>query len=119
MLFSLHANLHLLARTLLQPQSDYNQNPAWSPDGRWIAFESPDAKTQRERIWITSADGKHLRALGLGDNPQFSPDGGWIAFDSDRSGDREIYVMRRDGSDVRRITHRPGNDYSPLWRPDR
>jgi len=118
-LFSLSRNLHLLARTLPQPQSDYNQNPAWSPDGRSIVFESPDAKSHKNRIWITTTVGNHLRALGLGDDPQFSPDGGWIAFDSDRSGDREIYVMRRDGSDVRRVTHRPGDDYSPLWRPDR
>jgi TolB protein len=115
-LFSLQPTLHLV-RGLDSPPSDYNGNPAWSPDAHWIAFNSPDPKSRRDRIWIVGADGKHLRMLGLGDDPQFSPDGGWIAFDSDRSGDREIYVMRRDGSDVRRVTNLPGADYSPLWRP--
>lgn len=117
-LFGFRPRLRLI-REISQPGSDYNQNPAWSPDGRWVAFQSPDAKSHRDRIWIASTVKRELRALTWGDNPQFSPDGGWIAFDSDRSGDREIYVMRRDGSDVRRVTHRRGDDSSPVWRPRR
>ena len=35
---------------------------------------------------------------------------GWIAFHPTRGGNREIYVMREDGSDLRRITDHPGND---------
>lgn len=43
---------------------------------------------------------------------------GWIAFHSTRDGNREIYVMREDGSDLRNITHHPSNDRLAAWSPD-
>jgi lysyl oxidase/WD40 repeat protein len=48
--------------------------------------------------------------------PALSPDGSRIAFASDLSGEREIYVMRGDGTGVRRLTHNPGrDDADPTW----
>ena len=49
---------------------------------------------------------------GVGQNwlPVFSPDGTRIAFMSNRDGNPEIYVMNRDGSDVRRLTNNPAID---------
>ena len=41
-----------------------------------------------------------------------------IAFVSNRSGDREIYTMAADGSDVVRLTHDPGEDSNPSWAHD-
>jgi Tol biopolymer transport system component len=46
------------------------------------------------------------------------PPSGKIAFTSDRDGDREIYVMNADGSDVARLTDNPGPDITPAWSPD-
>lgn len=44
---------------------------------------------------------------------------GWqMAFVSDRDGDMEIYTMRVDGSDVRRLTHSAGLDILPVISPD-
>ena len=47
----------------------------------------------------------------------FSPDGTRIAFSSNRDGNPEIYVMNRDGSNVRRLTNHPANDITPTWSP--
>src|SRR5262245_24510789 len=59
------------------------------------------------RVQIT--DGRH------GDEePKWSPDGERIIFDSDRTGHREIYVMRSDGSDVRRVTNNGEKDDHPV-----
>jgi len=42
-----------------------------------------------------------------------------IAFVSNRDGNDEIYVMRSDGSEVRRLTDHPASDRDPAWSPDR
>ena len=46
--------------------------------------------------------------------------GGWseIAFVSERDGNREIYVMGADGTNVRRLTNNRANDRDPAWSPD-
>jgi Tol biopolymer transport system component len=52
-------------------------------------------------------DERNLTRNGAGDgDPVFSPGGGAIAFQSNRAGNFEIYLMRADGSHVRRLTHR-------------
>ena len=50
--------------------------------------------------------------------PSWSPKGDRIAFTSDRDGDYEIYTIRPDGTDLRRLTHTPGNDAHNAWSPD-
>ncbi len=52
------------------------------------------------------------------DTPQFSPDGEWIAFDSQRSGSPDIWIGRRDGSGLRRLTFLDGFAGTPRWSPD-
>jgi len=47
-----------------------------------------------------------------------SPDGKRVIFTSTMDGDLEIYSMRPDGSDVRRLTHRLGYDGGPYYSPD-
>lgn len=48
-------------------------------------------------------------------HPSVSPDGEWITFDSDRSGNGDIYVMRPDGSGVRRLTDHPAMEMGGNW----
>ena len=43
---------------------------------------------------------------------------GSIAFVSDRTGNPEIFVMRADGHEIRRLTRHSGNDGDPAWSPD-
>lgn len=49
---------------------------------------------------------------------QFSPDGTKIAFVSNRSGDRNIFIMDYDGNNVQQLTFDTAIDIFPSWSPD-
>jgi Tol biopolymer transport system component len=76
-------------------------------------------------ITLFDIDGSNPRAITDGGNnlaPSFSPDGKWIVFMSYRDHPRrtlgcEIYIMRVDGSDVRRLTDNDICDWQPRWGP--
>jgi dipeptidyl aminopeptidase/acylaminoacyl peptidase len=87
--------LDLAAKTLTQVTSgDYDDaEPAWSPDGKLLAFTSnrstPDAdRSYNSDIWVVAADntdkGAHLTQVttnpGSDQSPAWSPDGKWIAY---------------------------------------
>jgi len=87
----------------LTDNDNFDGFPAWSPDGKRIAFSS-DRDGDFE-IFVMDADGSEVRQLNDNDGwddgfPAWSPDGKRIAFSSDRDGDFEIFVMKADGSDV-------------------
>ena len=50
-------------------------------------------------------------------SPSYSPDGNFICFNSDRSGYQQIYVMKKDGSNVKRISFGKGLYGTPVWSP--
>ena len=89
-----------------------NINPSWSPDARAVAYTSyrrivPDIFISR--IYQGMLENP-LKGGGANYLPVFSPDGTRIAFMSNRDGNPEIYVMNRDGSNVRRLTNHPAGD---------
>jgi Tol biopolymer transport system component len=58
--------------------------PAWSPDGRWIAFSGIDPGGNADLLLVhPDGDGMHVLVSGPGDDtaPAWSPDGSSIAFD--------------------------------------
>ncbi len=84
--------------------------PAWSPDGRRIAFHRYVGGGRNSEIFLMDAAGRGVRRLTSAPAedlaPAWSPDGRRIIFVSTRSGAWEIHVMSADGGAVRRITRR-------------
>ena len=67
--------------------------------------------------WCQSAKVKRLTSVN-DSYPALSPDGSTLLFQSDRTGDVEIWSMKIDGTDLKRITSTPGYDGNPAWSPD-
>ena len=96
----------------------------WSPDGLSIVTYSGPAWNRE--VYIMNADGSNVRQLTTGggnsQGPSFSPDGNWVVFTGyfDKYGDDhgcEIYVIRTNGTDLRRLTNNDYCDYQPRWGP--
>src|SRR5712691_8966606 len=104
--------------------SSYNHvDPAWSHNGRRIAFSAgSNSKGSNLQIYVANADGSGQTRLT--DGPAFhglaswSPDGHKIVFISERDGNDEAYVMNADGSSQTRLTHNNANTWWPSWSPD-
>lgn len=104
---------------------DLNGNPVWAPDAQAIAYAS----------WRRVASGGPVEIFesflykGIQENPTrsvghssylpaYSPDGTRIAFVTSRDGNSEIYVVNRDGSNLRRLTNNAADDTAPAWSPN-
>ena len=95
-------------------------DPAWSPNGEWIAFTQNRATRGpgRGSIWLVRADGSAKRQLTLGDgdeldlHPSWSPDGSQIAFTRG-----SLAIVTVPTGNVERIPVL-GVVSSPTWSPD-
>ena len=102
----------------------YYQAPAWSSDGRWIAFQSsPDPSSERvtPAVYVIRPDGTDLRRLTAANSsegyPAWSPDSSKIAY----SAAERLWVMNADGSHAAQVTHCRlpcVADFAPEWSPD-
>ena len=97
----------------LTPDDRRDFGPRWLPDGR-LVFQS-----DRQDGADVYAGARRLTHDGAADGEAApSPDGRLIAFVSTRDGNREIYVMRADGSGERRVTRNAADDEWPRWTSD-
>jgi Tol biopolymer transport system component len=112
----------------------FDDQAALSPDGNMLAFMSTRGNGFAN-IWLLDIATKKYRSLTNGRagnfRPSWSPDGKWIAFSSDRDSNpgtiplhwehmqsTGIYVVRPDGTGLRRITRIGGVAGSPAWSAD-
>jgi TolB protein len=93
--------------------------PAWSADGRKIAYTS--YSKQKASLYILDIyEGNRVEVASEGTNyaPSFSPDGEKLAFCSTKDdGNPEIYVAKSDGKDIKRLTFNEAIDTAPSWSP--
>jgi len=99
--------------------------PAWSRDGRWIAFSRPSGATYD--LWVMRANGVGLEQLTdtitiWEGTPSWSPDNRTIVFSrgdpNGGLGGRKLWVVDRVGGGLRQLTRGRGNDdFAPSWSP--
>jgi TolB protein len=103
-------------RHMLPPVSTGPMDPAWSPDGRWIAV------SMRGDIWKVPSEGGTAIALTQGPayhfEPAWSPDGDRIALTMDVEGNLDIGIVGADGGGVERVTAHEAVDVEPEWSRD-
>jgi TolB protein len=98
-----------------------NTYPAWSPDGKRLAFRRMIGALDSE-VFIANSDGSD--AHNISNHPAFdgwpswSPDGSLLAFASNRRSSYQIYVMKPDGSEVTLVANTDGRATAPVWSRD-
>jgi TolB protein len=95
--------------------------PAWSPDGRWIAFETLDNKGN-EQIWWMDANGGKREQLTWDDypnrGPNWSPDGRSLIMMSKIGGNWQIVIFDLNSRGKTQITSGSVDKRFPVWSPD-
>jgi len=108
-------------RVVVAEPSTYQVEPAFSPKGSLIVYRAIIGGVHD--IWVldlTTGQRTNITADPQVDiEPAWSPDGEWIVFGTLERGQPnfDLYVMRRDGSDRRRLTDHPAKDAYPSWSP--
>lgn len=102
--------------------------PAWSPNGHWVAFSRSDPRCcpNRGDIWISRFDGTEQRRLtddpAHETTPSWSPDGAQIVFARAREAvprDFDLYIVNTDGTELDVLSAEPRrSEFDPAWSPD-
>jgi TolB protein len=94
--------------------------PAWSPDGRKMAYVSFEQK--KPVIYIqTLADGKRQALAsfrGSNSSPAWSPDGSRLAIVLSKDETSQIYLIASDGGDPKRLSAGGAIETEPVFSPD-
>jgi Tol biopolymer transport system component len=95
-------------------------NPAWSPDGTWIAFSFRSSRESPAiSIGISKVDAREFRVLtNAGKDPDWSPNGTQIAFEicqDQECSTTKLGIINADGSGFRVLA---GFGENPSWSPD-
>ena len=93
--------------------------PSWDPQGEHVAFAwTRGFEPGNYNIFLLNIATRDMVQLtygaGRNENPYWSPSGTHIVFSSDRQGTTQIYTMRADGTQIRRLTS-AGRNQQPVW----
>jgi Tol biopolymer transport system component len=97
-------------------------SPAWSPNGKRIAYVETDHSTYASLV-VAKADGSHAIPIVTVTSdyiwyPSWSPDGTQIAFSTSDGSDEEIYVTTPAGAAPTQLTDNAVNDFAGDWSQD-
>ncbi len=95
-------------------------SPAWSPDGRKLAYVSFERGNSTIYVQDLNTGGREVLASfkGINGAPSFSPDGRRLAMTLSKSGNPEIYVMDLGSKALTQVTRHYGIDTEATWLPD-
>lgn len=112
------------------PGRGYYSFPAWSPDGKKVAYTA--YQERRQDIWVVEVDeyGRPqgtpvniTNSAGMDEHPSWSPDGTRLVFHSDREeGKRKLFIVDADGRNPELLyqhqTERGlSESFHPSWSP--
>ena len=112
------------SRTNLTNSEIYEKFPQFSPDGSFLVYQGWQ-KGKMEIFFLGLLDRNNINITRnvqsndiLPHGNSFSPDGESIVFTSERDGDRNIYLMKINGSEIEKLTTHESDDYEPTFSPD-
>ena len=125
------------AITKLISSTDQEFNPSWSPDGKFLTYETGVPlcaytglvfggkvvsldRIMSNQIWVKDLNSNEVKMIGIGNFPKFSPDGKQIAFIKTQTVKGgyggSICVMTPDGENLKQLTDvSVGYPSSPSW----
>ena len=105
--------------------TDNGFDPAWSPDGKQIAYATeeiadPASRNGLSALYVVNISGGAPRKLVEGDavQPSWSPSGFRVVYWSNVGGQRDLFTVASTGGTPVRVTNDPAIDWSPVWSPD-
>jgi TolB protein len=93
-------------------------NPRWSPNGQWIAFGRVNEDGSIDLVVLDKdGNGESVAAAGVNGEVahEWSPDSRQLVYVIGSGSDAEIYVIGRDGKDVKQLTSNRVEDRQPRW----
>ena len=106
-----------------RPLTDFRDGahqPAWSPDGKRIAYSA--FRDGTFHIYSIKPDGTDLQKHTTGEfdyrEPSYSPDGNKLVFSSDQGGSYNVWELTLKIRELKQLTDNAGNEYLPSYAPD-
>jgi Tol biopolymer transport system component len=100
----------------------FDFEPAWSPNGRQIAFTRGSATGDPGDIFIVTLAGhvvfRVTHAAAYDHQVGWAPAGHRLVFERDFGDRSSVFTIKPDGTDLRRLTTGPHFDVGPVFSPD-